>query len=182
MSVLSDETTTSRATMELPGAFVQFRPLMAEDLPRLEWHGGPDLRSFYREQESHHKNGEIEVVVADFNGFPIGQAAIHWNGKPTHPQIPDIQSVRVHPIFRRLGIGSYLIYECEVLIAKRGHPEVSLSVAQDNDMARHLYERLGYVVTGTTYSDVWFYLDAKGQSVRNEETVWDMVKELKDEG
>ena len=162
---------------------IQIRPLDATDGLALEWHGGPNLRSFYDGQWESHQAGEISVIIAASDvalgeNFPVGQAAIHWNGKPTHPQIPDIQSVRVHPDFRGLGLGSRLLLECEKLVSARGHDQVSLSVALDNTSARRLYERLDYQVVGAPYCDVWFYADAAGKSIRVEETVWDMVKSL----
>lgn len=159
------------------------RDLTPADTRALEWHGGQDLRSFYEAQTEAHQAGAIHVIVAagEFQNqydFPIGQAAIHWNGKPTHSEIPDIQSVRVHPEFRGLGIGSRLLAACEEYSAAQGHKRISLSVALDNRAARRLYERLGYHVVGPPYSDVWYYTDAAGQSVRMEETVLDMIKEL----
>ena len=162
---------------------IHIRSLLPSDQLKLEWHGGVDLRGFYEEQWRTHEAEEIHVIVAASDSelgedFPVGQAAIHWNGKPTHPQIPDIQSVRVHPDLRGQGLGSRLLAECEKLVAARSHPQVSLSVALDNHAARRLYERLGYNVVGEKYSDVWFYADAAGQAVRVEETVWDMVKNL----
>lgn len=173
-----------RSTPDDSSPLIHIRSLLPEDTRALEWHGGTDLRSFYEEQWRAHQAGEIHVIVATTDttqgkNFPVGQAAIHWNGKPTHPQIPDIQSVRVHPDLRGQGLGSRLLSECEKLVSTRGHGLVSLSVAQDNDAARRLYERLGYRVVGAPYSDVWFYADAAGQSIRVEETVWDMVKNLK---
>ena len=162
---------------------ITIRPLLAGDTRSLEWHGGRDRRSFYDGQTHAHLAGEIHVFVASsaWQGhpdFPIGQAAIHWNGKPTHPELPDIQSVRVHPEFRGLGIGSRLLEACEQHAAALGHRLISLSVALDNLKAKRLYERRGYRVVGVPYSDVWFYADAAGQSVRVEETVLDMIKEL----
>ena len=162
---------------------IYFRSLQANDSLALEWHGGPDLRSFYQEQWRAHQAGEIHVVIAASDtpegaDFPVGQAAIHWNGKPTHPQIPDIQSVRVRDDLRGQGVGSLLLAECEKLVCARGQEQVSLSVAGDNHHAKRLYERLHYRVVGAPYSDVWFYADATGKSVRMEETVWDMIKTL----
>lgn len=162
---------------------IQIRLLDAADGPSLQWHGGEDLRSFYDQQWQAHRSGELCVIIAAEDtaqgaNFPVGQAAIHWNGKPTHPQIPDIQSLRVRADFRGQGLGSRLLEECEKIVAARGHSQVSLSVALDNINARRLYERLGYHMVGTPYCDVWFYADAAGKSMRVEETVWDMVKNL----
>ncbi len=166
-----------------PRPALTIRDLSPTDERALEWQGGPDLRSFYQRQTLAHQAGGIHVLIAagrheDQDDFPIGQAAIHWQGKPTHPQIPDIQSLRVHPDYRGAGIGSRLVRACEEYSQRKGHERISLSVALDNPRARRLYERLGYAVAGPNYCDVWFYTDARGQNVRVEETVLDMIKEL----
>jgi ribosomal protein S18 acetylase RimI-like enzyme len=157
---------------------VSIRPLEERDLLSLEWQGGQDLRGFYEELWQAHHAGEIHVLVADFNGFPIGLANIHWPGKPTQPEMPDVQSLRVHPIFRGQKIGSQLLQTCEQLIAARGFATVTLSVALENTRAKKLYERHGYHVAGPPYCDVWYYTDAQGRSVGVEEHIIDMVKKL----
>ncbi|HEX8552850.1 MAG TPA: GNAT family N-acetyltransferase [Abditibacteriaceae bacterium] len=159
-------------------ARVSFRALCEEDTSHLEWHGGAELRAWYQEQWQRHQQGKISVVVADFNSFPIGQAAVHWSGKPTHPHIPDMQSLRVFGAFRGFGIGSGLMQSCEQLVRERGFAQVSLAVALDNPRAQMLYERCGYVATGAPYDDEWHYVNARGETVEMCEHVQDMVKEL----
>ena len=170
--------TISESTFVLPHAEIHLRPLQETDLLKLEWHGGADLRSFYQKQWKHHQAKNVLVIVADFNHFPIAQSAIHWLGKPTHPHIPDIQSVRVMDAFQGQGIGSRLLETCESLVRSRKHSLVSLAVALENEGARRLYERLNYRVTGTPYEDKWSYVDAKGHTVEVSELVTDMMKDL----
>lgn len=165
-------------TFDLPARQVVVRHVRRNDLHALEWHGGPDRRAFYEEEWAQHCAGAICVLVADFNQYPIGHAAIHWHGKPTHPAIPDLQSVRVAPGFRGLGIGSRLIEAGEKIIAAQEFRQVSLAVGVQNESARRLYERLGYRAVGEPYNDAWQYTDAQGRIVRVEEIVLDMVKEL----
>jgi ribosomal protein S18 acetylase RimI-like enzyme len=165
-------------SLTLPLDTVTLRALRAEDLRALEWQGGQNLRGFYEDLWRAHHDEEIHVVVADFNHFPIGLAVIHWPGKPTQPGVPDIQSLRVHPIFRGLKIGSHLMSTCEEIIAARGFEKVGLSVGLENVQAKKLYERHGYCVEGAPYCDVWYYTDAQGIGVRVEENVLDMVKNL----
>lgn len=169
--------TSSDSAFEIR-ARVGFRILREDDAPALEWHGGENLRGWYREQWQRHARGEIAVVVADFNGFPIGQGAIHWHGKPTHPQIPDIQSLRVFAAFRSFGVGSRLLQACENAVRERGFPHVSLAVAIENTRAQKLYERCGYHPSGATYDDQWHYIDARGVVVHNVEHVQDLIKIL----
>lgn len=109
------------STFTLPHPAVHLRTLQEKDLLALEWHGGADLRSFYQTEWQAHQSGEVSVVVAAFNDFAIGQAAIHWLGKATHPHIPDLQSVRVLEAFRGQGIGSQLLEICENIVRSQGH-------------------------------------------------------------
>src|SRR5688572_3729531 len=97
------------ARFDLPRPGVVIRALQKEDGLKLEWQGGADLRNFYDRQWMAHEMGEAFVLVADFNSFPIGQAAVYWEGKPAHPGIPDLQSLRVHPLFQGQGIGTRLL-------------------------------------------------------------------------
>src|SRR5690606_23903343 len=108
----------------LPRTEIIVRLAQAADLLKLEWHGGEDLRGFYRELWNNHVNQSITMVVADFNSFPIGLAALYWTGKTTHPHIPDLQSLRVLPLFRRMGIGSRLLEVCEEYSRSRGHAQI----------------------------------------------------------
>lgn len=162
----------------LPSLAVVVRDLKADDAPHLEWHGGENLRDWYQAQWRNHQNGEVHVLVTDFNGFPIGQAAIHWHGKPTHPAVPDLQSLRVMGAFRGLGLGTLLLECAEELVAQTAHDQISLGVGVENTRARALYERLGYQLMGDAYDDEWTYIDARGQLCSACETVYDMVKNL----
>ncbi len=170
--------TFDESTFALPRHEIRLRLLQESDLLSLEWHGGADLRSFYQDQWKKPRCESVLVVVADFNGFPVAQAAIHWLGKPTHPHIPDIQSVRVMDIFQGQGIGSRLLTQCEKVVRAENHPQVSLAVALENVGARRLYERLNYQITGTPYDDKWSYVDSKGHTVEVSELVTDMMKDL----
>jgi GNAT superfamily N-acetyltransferase len=109
-------------TFEVPPRHIAIRYLREMDNRALEWQGGADLRDWYQAQWQGHSDGHVCVVVADFNNYPIGQAAIHWRGKPTHPHIPDIQSLRVFPAFQGMSVGSRLLEACEGVVARARIP------------------------------------------------------------
>lgn len=166
------------ASFDVPCVPVHIRFLRESDCAPLEWQGGADLRSWYERQWRAHQDGEVCVLVADWNDFPIGQIAIHWRGKPTHPHIPDLQSLRVMGAFGRMGIGSRLLECAERVVASRHYNQVSLAVGTENPRARALYERLGYETIGEPYDDEWHYTDARGEQCSACEVVIDMVKSL----
>lgn len=157
---------------------IALRLLRETDSHQLEWQGGADLRRWYAAQWRSHAAGEIFVIIADLDGYPVGQGAIHWNGKTTHPHIPDIQSLRVFGAFRGRGIGSLLLTACENAVRDRDFDKVSLSVAVDNPRARQLYERCGYTVTGEPYEDHWEFTNAALQRITITEQVLDLIKKL----
>ena len=163
---------------DLASLRVAIRTLLQTDLATLEWHGGPDLRSFYEWEWRRHEATELTVLVADFNGYAIAQLALHWSGKPSHPHLPDVQSLRVHPAFRGLGIGGRILHVAETLAAGAGYSDISLAVGIHNDAARRLYERVGYRAVGDSYEDIWHYVDRSGATITVSETVVDMVKQL----
>jgi ribosomal protein S18 acetylase RimI-like enzyme len=154
------------------------RHAQAPDVLLLEWHGGPDLRSFYEACWQAHQSGESTLLVADLNGFPIGQVLIVWKGKDSHPHFPDLQSLRVHPAFRSMGVGSKLLKAAEESVAARGFSQAGLSVGLENVHAQRLYSRLGYHPTGVVYDDHWSYIDASGREMPQVERVMDLVKQL----
>ena len=160
------------------GAGAHIREASEKDLRALEWHGGRDLRAFYEECWQRHRDDELLYLVADFNGFPIGQAVIVWSGKPSHPDFPDVQSLRVHPAFRGLSVGSRLLHCAESRARQRGFKRLGLSVSIENLKARQLYERCGYALRGEPYLDQWSYCNAREESVTLRETVVDLVKPL----
>ena len=177
-TIASSNADQRAVTIPLATSTISIRAVQERDLRLLEWQGGEDLRSFYDELWRNHQSGDVNVLVADFNQFPIGLSVIHWPGKPTHPGVPDVQSLRVHPIFRGLKIGSHLLSTCETQVSARGFDRIGLSVGIENVAAKRLYERHGYRAVGEPYSDVWFYTDARGHAVRVEENVLDLVKDL----
>lgn len=157
---------------------VRVREVRERDLRALEWHGGRDLRSFYLECWEKHRAGELLYLLAESRNFPIGQVIIVWDGKPSHPDFPDVQSLRVHPAFRGAGIGSRLLQIAENRALEHGHARLGLSVSIENPQARRLYERCGYVLRGEPYVDEWSYRNACGETVTLSETVVDLVKRL----
>lgn len=178
-SQLHHEERPALLSWDLAALPVRICLLQERDVRLLEWQGGEDLRSFYEWQWAQHKAGEREVLVAIFNGFPVGQVALHWSGKVAHPGVPDIQSLRVMPAFRGLHIGTRLIEVCENEVLKRGGARIGLAVGLDNPAVRRLYERLGYVADGQPYMDQWHYIDARGEHIDVQERVIDLIKQLR---
>ncbi len=76
-------------------------------------------------------------------GFAVGA------GTGTRSRDAWVLRLRVLPGFQRNGIGSALILRLLTVLASMGVGQVFLTVSPDNTAARRLYEKLGFVMTGT---------------------------------
>ncbi len=170
----------SALLLEIP---VVFRVAERDDLPRLEWFGQyTHFRNLIRRSFREQLNGRRLLLVADFNGFPIGQIFIQFQSMNSH--IADghsrgyFYSFRVMEIFQNQGIGSRLLQEAEAILIGRGYRWVTLSVAKDNPAALRLYQRSDYEVIGED-DGRWSYVDHRGTTRDVVEPCWMLQKGLK---
>jgi hypothetical protein len=82
------------------------------------------------------------VWVAD--GKLIGNVSIYPASHPHH-NTWIIANVGVHPDYQRRGIATGMMEASMTAIQQRGGKRAVLQVDQDNEVARRLYERLGFV-------------------------------------
>lgn len=175
-------TTSERHALTLRLA-VKFRPAEWDDLPKLEWHGEyTHFRRVFRNTFDEQSTGRRLMLLADVNGYPIGQIFIQlenaddwWQGgKRAY-----LYSLRVMDVFRHQGIGTALIGEAERILSGRNYDSISIAVAKDNPRARRLYERLGYVIVAED-SGRWQYVDHEGRTRHISEPCWILEKWLRD--
>jgi ribosomal protein S18 acetylase RimI-like enzyme len=128
-------------TLSVP---VVIRAAREGDLEALEWFGmftahREIIRGAWRAQAA----GDNLMLVAEANGFPIGQA---WVDLARHADESAglLWAVRVFPIFQGLGIGARLLDAAEEALAARGCRWAIIGVEKENEGARRLYLRQGY--------------------------------------
>jgi ribosomal protein S18 acetylase RimI-like enzyme len=167
---------------------IKFRVATAEDLPLLEWYGQYiHFRNLFRLTYEGQLQGERLMLLADLNGFPIGQIFIlfnqrpYWNlgnrtGKPPE-QRGYLYALRVMDHLQGLGIGTRLILEAERLMMEQGCTWSTISVAKDNPRARQLYQRLGYEVY-LEDEGRWSYADHNNRVIQVHEPCWMLEKRL----
>jgi ribosomal protein S18 acetylase RimI-like enzyme len=165
--------------LEIP---ITFRLATREDVPKLEWFGQfSHFRNLIRRAFKEQIRGKRMMLLADFNGFPIGQVFIQMES--TNIDIADgisrayLYSFRVMDLFQGRGVGTRLLYEAETLLIEKGFAYTTLSVAKDNPNALRLYQRNGYRIVGQDPGR-WNYVDQYGITRYVEEPCYVMEKEL----
>ncbi len=149
---------------ELIGA--RIRPATPADLEAMEWGGEyRHFRRVYRQALREAQRGKRAVLLAEVGSEVVGQLLIHfqsaWLKRFPGERAGYLHSFRVKPAFRGKGIGGDLIRQAEAMLRERGYQRAIISVAQQNDRARRLYERHGYIVFGEDPGR-WTYEDDQG--------------------
>ena len=132
---------------------IRFRIATEADLTLLEWYGQyTHFRNLFRMTYEGQLEGERLMLLADLNGFPVGQIFILLNQRVTFWQAmtgykaPDqrgyLYALRVMDHLQGAGIGTQLILEAERLMFEHGSQWATISVAKDNPRAKKLYENL----------------------------------------
>jgi len=160
---------------------VIIRQAVKRDLPALEWEGEfSHFRHIFAEAYRLQELGDVIMWVVDLPEFGlIGQLFIQLYGpnqiQSSKVKYAYIYGFRIRPDFRGQGIGSRLLKCVETDLLKRGFKRISLNVARDNEAARRLYEREGYMVVSPE-PGIWSYLDEKGKRRFVNEPAWRMEK------
>ena len=157
---------------------VRLRPARRDDLPLLEWFGQyRHFRLLYQRTFELQEQGTRLMLLADVGGFPVGQIFISFEGVRGEFQSGYLYSLRVLEPFRGRGIGTRLIRAAEDILRARGYQRAVIAVSRQNDRARRLYERLGYVVYRED-AGRWQYTDHHGRVRRVHDPSWMLHKSL----
>jgi ribosomal protein S18 acetylase RimI-like enzyme len=155
-------------------ARIALRPAQAEDLPKLEWFGAyAHFRELYQRTWHDHQAGRRLMLVADLNGFPVGQVWLDV----TPNDYAYLYALRVMEPLQGLGLGTRLIQSVELLARSHSYRQIQLAVEKTNTGARQLYERLGFHVFSQRV-DIWSYTDHLGETHWVQEDVYGMRKLL----
>jgi len=128
---------------------LRIRMATRDDLEALEWWGQyAEHREIIRAAFDRQRMGEVEMLVADLDGFPVAQVWIDFRQAPGAEQTASLWAVRVLAPLQNMGIGARMMLAAEDRIRERGRREAMLTVERSNNAARRFYERLGYGTTG----------------------------------
>lgn len=131
-----------------------------------------------------HRAGVGTLLVAWFDGVPVGSCEVRWEGcvspevRAAHPECPEISGLGLWPGTRRSErAGRALIHRAEQLSRGRGHGLVGLGITRNNPRAEELCRGLGYRPS-VSYLDCGSYQDGDGMDHRVADACLFLVKDL----
>ncbi|MGF7184158.1 ribosomal protein S18 acetylase RimI-like enzyme [Desulfitispora alkaliphila] len=93
--------------------------------------------------------GQQDFLVVEDEGKLLGELHIVWNSvdeeEANGSNRAYLCTFRVHPMYRRKGMGGALMESALKLVKKRGFYEVSIGVRKDDEDVKSLYKRWGFV-------------------------------------
>jgi len=105
-------------------------------------------RRFYRQRlAAAWTRDEATIVAVDRAGTVIGQLGISREEHPVTRHVASI-GMMVHPRWRGRGVGSALMDKALEWAREMGVEKMALSVYPDNEPARALYRKFGFVEEG----------------------------------
>ncbi len=160
---------------------VVVRPAELADLAGLEWFGQyAHYRRLFRDTYHEQQRGQRLMLVADFNGFPVGQVFLQLqSNRPTPDNSTRIYfyALRVLDPFQRMGLGTALLNAAEQFALRRTYGWATIAAGKDNPAARRMYEKRGYRVCDQEDGD-WSYVDQLGRTRYVHEPCWVLEKPL----
>ena len=153
----------------MAGAQLQVRRCSAVDVEVLSAAEAPGADIAVK-QFARQSRGESLYLVAWIGKDPVG------SGELLFGSTPELRNLHVNEDRRGQGIGSALLDEAERSSAGAGVLSVGVSV--ENTGARRLYERRGYLGTGSITTTTYSYFDKDGVEHEATETDEQLVKTL----
>lgn len=162
---------------------VNIRLAAKSDLREMEWEGEyQHFRTVYADVYDRSKRGLALMWVAELPGKGLlGQAFVQL--KMSDRSSADgrkrayLHSFRVRPSVRGEGLGTAIMYHVEQDLLRRGFRELTLNVAEENEGAIRLYQRLGYRIVKKIPGE-WAYYDDQGRLQTVAEPGYRLIKKL----
>ena len=93
---------------------------------------------------------EIDVFVIENNEIIIGEITANYvSHELENETIPNqrvyLQAFRIDKDYQNKGLGQKLINYCIEYLMKKGYTQFTIGVEDDNDIAKHIYLKLGFI-------------------------------------
>jgi ribosomal protein S18 acetylase RimI-like enzyme len=133
------------------GVHILIRGAEPGDVEQMPESLGVEQHAYFYDRLLLQKDGRGAVLLAFDVHRPIGGVFVSWD-EADEPEVrkhlssvPMIFHLYVAPDYRHRGVGRLLMQAAEGVLRRRGYTSVLLGVDKSNEVARRLYEWLGYV-------------------------------------
>lgn len=130
------------------------------------------------------QKGSAAYIIAKQEGVITGKLYLKYRGSNDKEvsdvvsDCPDMKNLEIVELEQGKGVGTAMIYYAEKMCQENGFKKVGLGVEFDNQRARKLYERLGYIEAIFPFIISFPWKNKDGEIIQlNEEVVY-LVKEL----
>jgi ribosomal protein S18 acetylase RimI-like enzyme len=151
------------------------RSAIESDIDLLRW-STPDWNSYWQKKWQKKLEGELDLLVACVNDFPIARIWLDW----THSRskwIGEISSFNVIPPFQGHGVGTEMMKKVEQIIFEKGLKIAQIGIDKPNSRAQTLYEKLGYKIVREE-QDSFDYMSESGEIKHYSSDCWILEKRL----
>lgn len=131
---------------------MEFRKIKVEEFEKLKelFPDNDEMWIKYKNKQiKQFENQEIDVFVIENNEDFIGEITVNYKSNELETEtIPNIrvylEAFRVDKKYRGQGLGQKLINYCINYLNNIGYTEFTIGVEEDNEIAKHIYFKLGF--------------------------------------
>ncbi len=131
---------------------MEFRKIKVEEFEKLKnlFPDNEKMWSKYKKKRlEQFEKQEIDVFIIENNENIIGEITVNYKSHQLATEtIPNrrvyLEAFRVDKKYQGKGLGQKLINYCTDYLANRGYIEYTIGVEDDNEIAKHIYFKLGF--------------------------------------
>ena len=131
---------------------MKFRKITIEEFEKLKrlFPNNEDMWIKYKKKRLEQlKKQEIDVFIIEEDEKTIGEITVNYkNNKLETETIPNrrvyLEAFRVDKKYQGQGLGQKLINYCIEYLTNKGYTEFTIGVEDDNEIAKHIYFKLGF--------------------------------------
>ena len=131
---------------------MKFRKITIEEFEKLKrlFPDNEDMWIKYKKKRLEQlKKQEIDVFIIEEDEKTIGEITVNYRNNTLETEtIPNrrvyLEAFRVDKKYQGQGLGQKLINYCIEYLTNKGYTEFTIGVEDDNEIAKHIYFKLGF--------------------------------------
>jgi len=131
---------------------MKFRKINIEEFDKLKrlFPSHSNWEKYKNQQLERYLKKEIDIFVIENNNEFVGEISVNYVSHELQTEtIPDqrvyLEAFRIDKEFQNIGLGQKLIQYTINDLVKNGYFEFSIGVEDNNEIAKHIYNKLGFI-------------------------------------